>query len=122
MSIFGRILDSITGKAKAATPATAAPAAAASAAATPVATPAAPQTQAVDVETTLDQMARDSGHPSNWRTSIVDLMKLVGMESSLAERKELAQELGYTGDMNDSATMNVWLHKHVMAKLSEAKA
>ena len=58
-------------------------------------------------------------YDTNWRTSIVDLMKLCGLDSSLANRKELAQELGYTGDMNDSATMNIWLHKQVMKKLSE---
>ena len=56
---------------------------------------------------------------ADWRHSIVDLMKLVGIDSSLANRKALAQELGYTGDMNDSATMNVWLHKQVLRKLSE---
>ena len=55
----------------------------------------------------------------NWRTSIVDLMALVGIENSLAERRELAKELGYTGDMNDTAPMNIWLHKQVMRKLSE---
>ncbi|MDE2160934.1 MAG: DUF3597 domain-containing protein, partial [Burkholderiales bacterium] len=73
----------------------------------------------VDVEAVLTEMAAQSGQPLNWRTSIVDLMKLVGMQSSLAERKELAGELGYDGDTNDSATMNIWLHKQVMAKLAE---
>jgi len=55
----------------------------------------------------------------NWRTSIVDLMKLVGLESSLAERKELADELGYTGDKSDSASMNIWLHKQVIQKIRD---
>ena len=55
----------------------------------------------------------------NWRTSIVDLMKLVGMDSSLEARKELAKELNYSGDTNDSAAMNIWLHKQVMKKMSE---
>ncbi len=78
------------------------------------------QPQTVDIEAVLSEMAVKNPQKLNWRTSIVDLMKLVGMESSLAERKELAQELGYTGDMNDSATMNIWLHKQVMRKLAES--
>lgn len=77
------------------------------------------QPQTVDIEAVLSEMAAKNLQKLNWRASIVDLMKLVGMESSLAERKELAQELGYTGDMNDSATMNIWLHKQVMRKLAE---
>ena len=64
-------------------------------------------------------MAAASTQKLNWRTSIVDLMKLVGMESSLAERRELASELGYSADPSDSATMNIWLHKQVMSKLAE---
>src|SRR5690606_13751072 len=68
----------------------------------------------VDVEAIMMDLEKKSGHKSNWRTSIVDLMSLLGMDNSLAERKELAKELGYTGDMNDSATMNIWLHKQVM--------
>lgn len=72
----------------------------------------------VDIEAVLEEMAAANPQKLNWRTSIVDLMKLVGMESSLAERKELADELGYTGDKSDSATMNIWLHKQVMAKLA----
>ena len=66
----------------------------------------------------MTDLERKSGHKSNWRTSIVDLMSLLGMENSLAERKELAKELGYTGDMNDSATMNIWLHKQVMQQMA----
>jgi hypothetical protein len=73
----------------------------------------------VNVEAVLTSLAQKSGQPSNWRTSIVDLMKLVGLDSSLQNRKQLAQELGYKGDMNDSATMNIWLHKEVMVKLAE---
>lgn len=72
-----------------------------------------------DVEAILTEMAAKAGQPLNWRTSIVDLMKLVGLESSLAERRELADELGYTGDKSDTASMNIWLHKQVMAKLAE---
>ncbi|MFM7779926.1 MAG: DUF3597 domain-containing protein, partial [Alphaproteobacteria bacterium] len=60
-----------------------------------------------------------AGQKLNWRTSIVDLMKLLNLDSSLGARKELATELGYTGDMNDSATMNIWLHKQVMKKVAE---
>ena len=74
----------------------------------------------VDVEAILDREAADSGQKLNWRQSIVDLMKLCGIDSSLQNRKELAQELGYTGDTNDSATMNIWLHKQVMRKLEES--
>ncbi len=80
---------------------------------------AASQTQAVDVEQVLDDMASKGSQKLNWRTSIVDLMKLVGMDSSLAARKELAKELNYTGDTNDSAAMNIWLHKQVMKKLAD---
>ena len=74
--------------------------------------------QPVDVEAVLNSMAEKNPQKLNWRTSIVDLMKLVGMESTLAERKELADELGYTGDKNDTAAMNIWLHKQVMAKMA----
>ena len=115
MSIFGKIKDAIFGKAKAATAAQAPAAAPAAAAPAP-----APATQEpVDVEAIMTAAAASVDYDTNWRTSIVDLMKLCGLDSSLANRKELAQELGYTGDMNDSATMNIWLHKQVMKKLSE---
>lgn len=73
----------------------------------------------VDVEKVLNDMAAKNSQKLNWRTSIVDLMKLVGMESSLQERKQLADELGYTGDKGDTAAMNMWLHKQVMKKLEE---
>lgn len=72
----------------------------------------------VDVTKMLDEMAGKAGQKLNWRQSIVDLMKLLDMDSSLAARKELAKELNYTGDVNDSATMNIWLHKQVMAKIA----
>ena len=84
--------------------------------------PPAPVPQPVDLDETLAYMAEKRGQPSNYKTSIVDLMKLVGMDSSLANRKELAKELGYTGALDGSAEMNIWLHKAVIAKLSEAKA
>ncbi|KQW93535.1 hypothetical protein ASC94_12995 [Massilia sp. Root418] len=91
----------------------AAPAAPASA---PAAAPAAmPE---VDVVAILDQKAQSAGQPLNWRTSIVDLLKLLQLDSSLDSRKELAKELHYSGDTGDSAAMNIWLHKQVMAKLA----
>jgi hypothetical protein len=78
-------------------------------------------TAAVDVEQVLEARLADKGNPDlDWRTSIVDLMKLLDLDSSLSARQELAQELGYTGDTNDSAAMNVWLHKQVMKKLAES--
>ena len=73
----------------------------------------------VDVEAILDKMAKEGDQKLDWKHSIVDLMKLVGMDSSITARKELAAELKYTGDTNDSAAMNVWLHKQVMKKLAE---
>jgi len=79
---------------------------------------AAPQ-EPVDVAAVLDSMQSMKGTQLNWRTSIVDLMKLLGLESSLEERKALADELGYTGDKSDSASMNIWLHKQVMRKLQD---
>lgn len=72
----------------------------------------------VDVEKILDDLAQQSGQKLNWRTSIVDTMKALGLDSSLEHRKELARELQYDGDMNDSAAMNVWLHKRVMEELA----
>jgi len=120
MSIFGTIMGKIMGNQarkeaaaeNAARPATA-PASAPAAAA--VATPAA----SVDVAARLDEMKAASRQTLNWRESIVDLMKLVGIDSDITNRRALAHELGYTGDLNDSATMNVWLHKQVMQKLAE---
>jgi hypothetical protein len=73
----------------------------------------------IDVATQLDQAASARGQDLNWRTSIVDLMEVVGMDASLQERKDLARELNYTGDTSDSATMNIWLHKELMRKLAE---
>jgi hypothetical protein len=84
----------------------------------PAATAAAVQAQ-VDIAAILDRMAAAHAEKLDWKHSIVDLMKLVGMDSSLAERKELAADLKYTGDVNDSAKMNMWLHKEVMRKLAE---
>ena len=72
----------------------------------------------VDVEAVLSKLAAETKEKLDWRKSIVDLMKLLNLDSSLGSRKELAKELGYTGDMNDSASMNIWLHKQVMQKLA----
>jgi hypothetical protein len=72
----------------------------------------------IDVEAMLDGMTRRANEKVGWRTSIVDLMKLLGLDSSLTARKELAQELHYTGDMNDSATRNIWQHRPVMTKVA----
>ena len=73
----------------------------------------------VDVAALLAELAAKHPEKLDWKKSIVDLMKLVGMDSSLAQRKELAKELGYTGDVSDSAKLNVWLHKQVLVKLAE---
>jgi hypothetical protein len=76
--------------------------------------------QQVDVEEVLNQISKEKGNPDlNWRTSIVDLMKLLDLDSSLANRKELATELGYSGEKNGSAEMNIWLHKAVMKELEK---
>jgi 3-oxoacyl-ACP reductase-like protein len=75
--------------------------------------------KAVDVSAILDGLAAKNPEKLDWKKSIVDLMKLVGMDSSFKARKELAKELNYTGDPNDSAAMNVWLHKQVLLKISE---
>ena len=122
MSIFGNILDKIFHhKPAAAAPKAPAPAAPAQSTA-PTASAAAPATAApepVDVEAVLTDLAAKNPQTLNWRTSIVDVMKLLGLDSSLAARKELADELGYKGDTSDSATMNIWLHKQVMTRLAE---
>ncbi|MEO7102333.1 MAG: DUF3597 domain-containing protein [Gemmatimonadaceae bacterium] len=119
MSILGTIMSKVFGHDTAA-PASSAPSetpapAANSPAATP---PAAPMSQ-TDVESILTEMAKAYSHPVNWKSSIVDLMAMLGMDNSLAQRRALAGELGYTGDTNDTATMNIWLHKQVMQKLAE---
>ncbi|MBY5817420.1 DUF3597 domain-containing protein [Rhizobium leguminosarum] len=133
MGIFDKIKHAIFGEAKAAEPVAAgapktepAPAPASPSAA-PSPTPAAPAPQSktatatatVDIVPILDAAVKKNGQKLDWRHSIVDLMKAVGMDASLAERKELATELGYTGDNNDSAKMNMWLHKALMKRLSE---
>ena len=119
MSIFGKILSKIFPSNHPAVSQVTAPAAPAES--TPGAAPASPAAAAppVDVEAVLNDMAKKNPEKLNWRTSIVDLMKLVGMDSSLTARKELAQELNYTGNTTDSASMNMWLHKQVMRKIAK---
>ena len=115
MSIFGNIMSAIF---KSASPAGTRPPAAPPSAAPGAATPSAPAAQ-VDVAAVLTELSEQNEEKLDWRRSIVDLMKLLNLDSSLAARKQLAKELHYAGDMNDSASMNVWLHKQVMQKLAE---
>jgi hypothetical protein len=121
MSIFGKIMSAIFGSqpASAAPTGGAAPGSAPAGAAPEASAPGAAPMAAVDVASIVDKAAAaHKGEKLEWRTSIVDLMKALDIDSSLAARKDLAKELGYTGDMNDSASMNVWLHKQVMSKLA----
>jgi hypothetical protein len=108
MSIFGKIMDAIFGKAKAEGGAPGAPGT----------TGAGGGMSNVDVEKVVSGMAAQKKEKLDWRKSIVDLMKVLDLDSSLHSRQALAKELGYTGDMNDSAKMNIWLHKQVMNKLA----
>ncbi len=124
MGIFDKIKNAIWGEAQAATPSAEAPASTPAATTAPApsadsATSSAPAGGNVDVGAILDAAVKKSGQSLNWKSSIVDLMKALGLDSSLQHRKELAQELGYTGDTNDSATMNIWLHKQVIQKLKD---
>lgn len=126
MSIFGSIMSKIFGSrdAAAAQPApdaggTASAPAAGGQQSAGGATPAAAGGPPVDVAAILTDLASKNSEKLNWRQSIVDLMKLLNLDSSLTARKELAQELHYTGDMGDSAAMNIWLHKQVMQKLAD---
>lgn len=112
MGIFSRIKDAIFGGSAKAQEA---PAEAVAVEAAPIESV---EIQAVDVEGNLNSIAAAKGADLNWRTSIVDLMKLLDIDSSLDNRKELAQELGYTGELNGSAEMNIWLHKAVMNELA----
>lgn len=106
MSIFGSIMGAIFGQSSA------------QASASPTAAPSVAAGQSVDVAAIVDKAAAATGEKLAWRTSIVDLMKALNLDSSLTARKQLASELKYTGDTNDSATMNVWLHKQIMGKLA----
>jgi hypothetical protein len=114
MGLFNNLMSKIFDTASSAAPSqpSSAPASAGSGGASPAA-------QTVDVAAVLDGLAAKNPEKLDWKHSIVDLMKLVGMDSSLTARKQLAAELNYTGNPNDSASMNVWLHKEVLKKLSE---
>jgi len=125
MSIFGNILGKIFPSSH---PAVAATSDAATAAPTPDAgspapaasdAPAAAATPPVDVNAVLEGYASKNPQQLNWQTSIVDLLKLLSLDSSHDARLSLAKELNFTGDTNDSASMNIWLHKAVMQKLEE---
>ena len=119
MSIFGKIMGAIFGThADAATPGTSPGTSPAGGAMTSGAGSSAAPTKSVEVAPVLDKAVAAKGEKLEWRTSIVDLMKALDIDSSLTARKELAKELGYTGDTSDSATMNIWLHKQVIAKLA----
>ena len=127
MSILGNIISTIFKHAQA-TPA-AAPSSPQVTPATPAAAPAAPTASSsamppkpatpVDVQAVLTNLASHSREKLDWRVSIVDLMKLLNLDSSLTARNALADELHYTGNKSDTATMNIWLHKQVMQKLAE---
>lgn len=137
MGIFSSIKDKLFGKAKEAAPvetaavdggsvpvigetaksATVSMAATSGAAASEAKSAAA--TAPVDVAAIMDEAVKKNGQKLDWRRSIVDMMKALDLDSSLSARKELAKELNYTGDMGDSAKMNVWLHKALMKALAE---
>jgi hypothetical protein len=130
MSVFESIKNAIFGR-SASVAATAAPAATAppqpssnpsTAFTRPAAQPSAPPSvqQPVDVEAILNGLAAKHPQKLNWQQSIVDLMKLLGLDSSLQNRTALAKELGYNGDAADTAAMNIWLQKQVMTKLAES--
>ena len=120
MTILGEIVSAILHRSR--PPASAAPGGGAgpqSKPASPESTQPAAQGSQVDIAAIMDKLAAQSKEKLDWRKSIVDLMKLLNLDSSLGARKRLAEELHFTGDMNDSASMNVWLHKQVMIKLVE---
>ena len=113
MSIFGMIKDAIFGKSAEAAEA------GASGESTGGGSAPAASGGGVDVAAILNDLASKNSQKLNWKTSIVDLMKLLDMDSSYSNRKDLAKELNFDGDMNDSASMNIWLHKQVMIQLAE---
>jgi len=132
MSVFGSIVSAIFGSKHAAsvTGASSSSSPSPSAGSTPAASPASGGTSPAaaaakpisraDVEAILQKLAAEQKEDYDWSKSIVDLMKLLKLDSSLGARKQLAQELGYTGALDGSAEMNVWLHKQVMTKLAES--
>lgn len=119
MGIFSDIIGKIFHHAAPpADPAPADPAAAPAAAPAPAEPPAVAPLTDIDVAAVLDGLASNSDQDLNWRTSIVDMMKLLDIDSSLDHRKALAEELKYTGDTDDSASMNIWLHQQVLQQLA----
>lgn len=121
MSIFGSIMSAIFGSSQAASGTAAAGPSTASSSAGPAAgSAAAKPISPADVNGILETLAGGQGEKLNWKASIVDLMKLLKLDSGLGARKQLAQELGYTGALDGSADMNIWLHKQVMTKLAES--
>ncbi|SFL90547.1 DUF3597 domain-containing protein [Methylobacterium pseudosasicola] len=118
-SIVGKILHPFGGGTADAAPSSPSSSGGSAGSSTPSASGGASGGEPVDVEAVLTGLAEKNPQKLDWRHSIVDLMKLLGLESSLAERKQLADELHYTGDKDDSASMNIWLHKQVMKKLAE---
>ena len=122
MSVFGSIVSAIFGSPHAASvTAGTGPSATTSSSTRPSVGPAAgkPISQ-LDVQSILEKLAANQGEKLDWKVSIVDLMKLLKLDSSLGTRKQLAQELGYTGALNGSPEMNTWLHKQVMTKLAQS--
>lgn len=125
MGIFDSIKDAIFGNANAAEqPADTPSGPSTPPTSSPTQTPKAPPPQStttspVDIAVVMERAVAAKGQKLNWRTSIVDTMKALNLDSSLAARKELANELGYTGDTGGSAAMNIWLHKALMKKLAE---
>jgi hypothetical protein len=128
MSVFGNMISAIFGSKHAAgvtaaagpsSPSPSSPATSASAGTAAGAT-AAKQISKADVEAILAKLADEQDEDLDWKSSIVDLMKLLKLDSGLGARKQLAQELGYTGALDGSAAMNVWLQKQVMTKLAES--
>jgi hypothetical protein len=113
MSIFGSIVSAIFGH-------TATPASPSAQSGSPAPGQAAAPITPAQVNEKIQKLADVKGAPSNWKESIVDLMKLLDLDSSLSARKQLAQELGYTGALDGSAAMNMWLHKNVMDKLAKS--
>ncbi|SRR6266566_2964592 len=118
MSIFGKIMSAIFGTKADAAPASGGAAAGTGSSSAGSSSASAAPAQSVDVAPILDKAVAAKKEKLEWRTSIVDLMKALDIDSSLGARKELAKELGYTGNTSDSASMNIWLHKQVMAKLA----
>jgi hypothetical protein len=122
MGIFSKIKDAIFGHKKPAAPTPLQPTQTAQRTGQPQAMPQmSPQAQQqpVDVDDVLSDLAAKNGEKLNYQSSIVDLMKLLGLDASLANRKELAEELGYSGAKDGSAEMNIWLHKRVMQELEK---